>query len=57
MNGVEDRDRRPNFPSRALSVEHPAVLPAAAAAAEAAAAAAAAEAGRRRRRQRKRSCI
>jgi len=30
MNGVEDRDRRANFPSRALSVEHPAVLPAAA---------------------------
>jgi len=28
MNGVEDRDRRANFPSRALSVEHPAVLPA-----------------------------
>ena len=26
MNGVEDRDRRANFPSRALSVEHPAVL-------------------------------
>ena len=27
MNGVEDRDRRANFLTRALSVEHPAVLP------------------------------
>ena len=39
MNGVEDRDRRSNFPSRELSVgrssKHPAVLPAAAAAAAA----------------------
>ena len=27
MNGVEHRDRRANFLTRALSVEHPAVLP------------------------------
>ena len=27
MNGVEDRDRRANFLTRALSVEHPVVLP------------------------------
>jgi len=48
VNGVEDRDRRSNFPSRELSVgrssKHPAVLPAAAAAAAAAEAAAEAEA-------------
>ena len=36
---IPNRDRRANFPLRALSVEHPAVLPAAAAAEEEAAAA------------------
>jgi len=39
---IPNRDRRANFPLRALSVEHPAVLPAAAAAEEEAAAAEAA---------------
>ena len=39
MNEVEDRDRRANFLTRALSVEHPAVLPPRIGYAEAAAAA------------------